>query len=148
MTQKERFFPELKQRYPDLHISLKGEVESGAETNLSILIGFRPGTTGHLSVIKPAIPQLRRTHDRYVEYSAGIDRSNLGTHDYGIGLYHAQYDWIRIHWQVSLSMIQFYWWSLSKDMPVKACWYTMLPNKLYVIDSERYSLPRLPQLQA
>lgn len=37
---KARLFPELRKRYPDLNIALKGEVESGAETNSSIFSGF------------------------------------------------------------------------------------------------------------
>ncbi len=43
---KTRFFPTLTERYPDLKISLKGEVESGAETNQSILTGFALGLLG------------------------------------------------------------------------------------------------------
>ncbi len=43
---KTRLFPELRKRYPDLKISLKGEVESGAETNNSILSGFFLALTG------------------------------------------------------------------------------------------------------
>ncbi|HID82118.1 MAG TPA: efflux RND transporter permease subunit [Chromatiales bacterium] len=43
---KKRFFPTLKERYPDLKIALKGEVESGAETNRSILTGFALGLLG------------------------------------------------------------------------------------------------------
>ena len=43
---KTRFFPTLKERYPDIKISLKGEVESGAETNQSILTGFALGLLG------------------------------------------------------------------------------------------------------
>jgi multidrug efflux pump subunit AcrB len=43
---KQRLFPELQQRYPDLSISLKGEVESSAETNSSIFAGFFLALTG------------------------------------------------------------------------------------------------------
>ena len=43
---KKHFFPTLKERYPDLKITLKGEVESGAETNRSILTGFALGLLG------------------------------------------------------------------------------------------------------
>jgi hypothetical protein len=38
-TQK-RLFPELQKRYPELKIALKSEVESSAETNNSIFLGF------------------------------------------------------------------------------------------------------------
>lgn len=38
-TQK-RLFPKLNERYPDIQISLKGEVENSAETNSSIFSGF------------------------------------------------------------------------------------------------------------
>lgn len=37
---KKRLFPSLDQRYPDIRIALKGELESGAKTNRSILSGF------------------------------------------------------------------------------------------------------------
>lgn len=43
---EKRFLPALKERYPNLKIGLKGEVESGAETNFSILIGFGLGLLG------------------------------------------------------------------------------------------------------
>ena len=43
---KKHFFPALKEHYPDLKITLKGEVESGAETNRSILTGFALGLLG------------------------------------------------------------------------------------------------------
>jgi multidrug efflux pump subunit AcrB len=43
---KTRFFPQLQARYPELKIGLKGEVESGAETNKSILVGFALGLLG------------------------------------------------------------------------------------------------------
>jgi HAE1 family hydrophobic/amphiphilic exporter-1 len=43
---KKRLFPELQQRYPDLSISLKGEVESSAETNSSIFASFFLALTG------------------------------------------------------------------------------------------------------
>ncbi|WP_457618018.1 efflux RND transporter permease subunit, partial [Lutibacter sp.] len=40
------FLQELQQRYPNIIFSLKGEVESGAETKLSILTGFGLGALG------------------------------------------------------------------------------------------------------
>jgi HAE1 family hydrophobic/amphiphilic exporter-1 len=43
---KKRLFPELKKRYPNLTISLKGEVENSAETNSSIFSGFFLALTG------------------------------------------------------------------------------------------------------
>ncbi len=43
---KARFFPTLNERYPDLKIIIKGEVESGAETNRSIFTGFALGLLG------------------------------------------------------------------------------------------------------
>ena len=36
----ERFLPEFKQRYPDVSLSLEGEVASGNETNSSMMVGF------------------------------------------------------------------------------------------------------------
>ncbi|PID46198.1 MAG: acriflavin resistance protein [Proteobacteria bacterium] len=35
-----KFLPELMTRFPDVSVALKGEVESGKETNSSILVGF------------------------------------------------------------------------------------------------------------
>ncbi|GAC28125.1 efflux RND transporter permease subunit [Brumicola pallidula] len=43
---KNRLFPELQKRYPDLKIYLKGEIESSAETNDSIFSGFFLALTG------------------------------------------------------------------------------------------------------
>jgi len=43
---KNQFLPILEERYPGIKISLKGEVESGGETNRSILIGFALGLIG------------------------------------------------------------------------------------------------------
>ena len=43
---KKQFLPVLKERYPEINISLKGEVESGGETNRSILTGFGLGLLG------------------------------------------------------------------------------------------------------
>lgn len=40
------FLPELEQRYPNIKVSLKGEVESGNETKSSILTGFGLGALG------------------------------------------------------------------------------------------------------
>jgi len=40
------FLPELQQRYPDVSINLKGEVENGTETRMSILSGFGLGALG------------------------------------------------------------------------------------------------------
>jgi len=40
------FLPDLQQRYPGIHVSLKGEVESGNETKSSILTGFGLGALG------------------------------------------------------------------------------------------------------
>ena len=42
----QEFLPELQTRYPDIRISLKGEVESGNETKSSILTGFALGALG------------------------------------------------------------------------------------------------------
>jgi multidrug efflux pump subunit AcrB len=44
-TERE-FLHDLEQRYPDITFSLKGEVESGTETKLSILTGFALGALG------------------------------------------------------------------------------------------------------
>ncbi len=44
-TQRD-FLQTLKQRYPDITFSLKGEVESGTKTKLSILTGFGLGALG------------------------------------------------------------------------------------------------------
>jgi multidrug efflux pump subunit AcrB len=43
---KKQFLPILEERYPGIQISLKGEVESGGETNRSILVGFALGLIG------------------------------------------------------------------------------------------------------
>jgi len=43
---KKQFLPVLEQRYPGIKIGLKGEVESGGETNRSILVGFALGLIG------------------------------------------------------------------------------------------------------
>ncbi len=40
------FLPDLQARYPGIHVSLKGEVESGNETKSSILTGFALGALG------------------------------------------------------------------------------------------------------
>jgi len=40
------FLPGLQQRYPDITIKLKGEVENGTETRMSILSGFGLGALG------------------------------------------------------------------------------------------------------
>ncbi len=40
------FLPDLQTRYPGVHVSLKGEVESGDETKFSILTGFGLGALG------------------------------------------------------------------------------------------------------
>ena len=43
---QKNFLPQLQQRYPDIRVHLKGEVENGAETQLSILSGFGLGALG------------------------------------------------------------------------------------------------------
>jgi multidrug efflux pump subunit AcrB len=43
---EQHFLQGLQQRYPEISFSLKGEVESGAETKLSILTGFGLGALG------------------------------------------------------------------------------------------------------
>ncbi|MDQ7072611.1 MAG: efflux RND transporter permease subunit [Gammaproteobacteria bacterium] len=46
------FLKGLKQRYPDISIRLKGEVENGTETKLSILSGFGLGAVGSIFIIE------------------------------------------------------------------------------------------------
>jgi len=43
---KKHFLPTLQEKYPDLSISLEGEVKSDAETSGSVLIGFILGVVG------------------------------------------------------------------------------------------------------
>jgi len=43
---RERFLNRLQQRYPDIYISLEGEVKNSRETNLSVLTGFVLGIFG------------------------------------------------------------------------------------------------------
>ena len=43
---RHRFLPELRNRYPDLFISLEGEVKNSRETNTSVLSGFILGVVG------------------------------------------------------------------------------------------------------
>ena len=43
---RERFLPSLLSQYPDLHISLEGEVKNSRETNVSVLSGFVLGIAG------------------------------------------------------------------------------------------------------
>lgn len=43
---RKRFLNELQQRYPDIYISLEGEVKNSQETNSSVLIGFILGISG------------------------------------------------------------------------------------------------------
>jgi multidrug efflux pump subunit AcrB len=43
---RERFLSRLQQRYPDLYISLEGEVKNSRETNMSLLTGFVLGIFG------------------------------------------------------------------------------------------------------
>jgi len=43
---QQHFLPELQQRYPEINIKLKGEVENGTETRMSILSGFGLGALG------------------------------------------------------------------------------------------------------
>ncbi|MGV6810160.1 MAG: efflux RND transporter permease subunit [bacterium] len=43
---KENFLPSLEEKYPDLKISLEGEVKSDAETSGSVLTGFILGVVG------------------------------------------------------------------------------------------------------
>lgn len=43
---RKRFLSELQQRYPNMSISLEGEVKNSQETNLSVLMGFVLGIAG------------------------------------------------------------------------------------------------------
>ena len=43
---RKRFLNDLQQRYPDIYISLEGEVKNSKETNGSVLIGFILGISG------------------------------------------------------------------------------------------------------
>ena len=43
---RNRFLSKLQQQYPDLYISLEGEVKNSQETNSSVLIGFVLGISG------------------------------------------------------------------------------------------------------
>ncbi len=43
---RERFLPELRTRYPNVFISLEGEVKNSRETNASVLSGFLLGVAG------------------------------------------------------------------------------------------------------
>ena len=43
---EKHFLPRLQQRYPEIVINLKGEVENGTETRMSILSGFALGALG------------------------------------------------------------------------------------------------------